>query len=67
MKFRRMVLGLTQAEVARRAKLAREQISVFENCKAVPGPNQALRIANALKMGDPASIQEPVNSEDGRQ
>ena len=64
----RLAKGLTQTEVAARARLHPQQLSAFELGRAIPYAPQLKRLARAL--GVPASeaqsLLEEVQAEEGR-
>ena len=59
-KFRRIELGLTQREVARRTDINRTLLSHFEVGRMIPRPDELARLAKVLGC-DPARLRTHVS------
>jgi y4mF family transcriptional regulator len=62
---RRVALGLSQAQLARRARVSRQWVSEFEAGKATAELGLALRLLDALDLRLQVIVAEAARSDDG--
>ena len=60
----RLQRGWNQTQLAARANMSTTEVSRIETGRAIPHPNQVLRLARALKI-PPDELLEPVAQMDG--